>query len=495
MKTISEIRVKKFRNLSDVTVPVGKRITAIAGQNGTSKTSLLGMISHVFSYYPETKMLNGDQFSSKYSEIFRFSFPKYDKPGEHIYSVLFEDGEEIGVNSTERIDSKKRKSLRLKVGEAKIGRGKVKVPVAYLGMKRLYPFAQENKATRDKKSILNQAESEEYGRLHNSILLMDEDIFSSRIKTRNKDYFAPETSTYDHVGISAGQDNIGQIITTLISFRRLKDDLGSKYIGGIILIDELDASLYPAAQMKLVEMLFALSKDLDLQIFFTTHSLEILEAVAGRTKNGDGTVIYLDKGSGNIVPKVNPDLERLRRALKVLGPAENPVNSKINVYIEDGVARDFAESITSKEVMRDVKYIASYLSESVLQTLADAKLPDLEDSLFVVDGDISPASKNVIRLPGDVYPELVIFNHLKSLDKSDSFWSGSDEKYTKQFCFKDCPDNKDKEKVKKWYKEQKSFLKKQTKNAWKSWGDINAAEVASFNEKIARKIEKLVPKS
>lgn len=490
MRVITNIKIDKFRNLQDVDIPVGKRITAIAGQNGTSKTSLLGIISHVFSYFPDRKMLNGNQFISKYSEIFRFSFPKFDRPGEHAYLVFFEDGEEIGVTSTERTERGKKQGLRLRVGKSKAGRGKIKVPVAYLGMKRLYPFAQEKRATRDKKSILNSVESSEYEKLHNEILLMDEKISSSRIKTRNKDYFAPESDKYDHVGISAGQDNIGQIITTILSFRRLKSELGVDYAGGIILIDELDASLYPAAQTKLVEKLFVLSKELDLQIFFTTHSLEILEAVAKRTQNGDGIIVYLNKASGSIVPEINPDIEKLRRALKVLGPEIDLTHPKINIYVEDDVAKDFAESITGRKTKLKIKYFPSFLGAGELQKLAGAKLPDLDGAIFLIDGDVPCKSKRVIQLPGKVYPELVVFNHLKNLDASDAHWSDSDADYTKQFCFRDCADDSDKGKVKKWYKDQKVRLKRWTKEIWASWSSANEAEVGHFNDKITKILEK-----
>ncbi len=492
MKTISEIRIKKFRNLKNIKIPIAKRIIAIAGQNGTSKTSLLGMVSHIFGYYTDRKMLNGDQFSSKYSEIFRFSFPKYDKPGEHVYSIEFDDGEVVDVVSAERVEQGKKKGLRLKVGKAKVGRGKIKIPVAYLGMKRLYPFAQENKVTKDKKSILLPEEVDEYKKLHNEILLMEEEIFSSRIKTRNKDYFAPESEKYDHVGISAGQDNIGQLITTILSFRRLKNDLGNQYEGGIILIDEIDASLYPAAQMKLVEKLFRLSNELDLQIFFTTHSLEVLEEVVKRTKNNDGSVIYLNKASGKINPIVNPDLDELRRALKVLGPKLEQNIEKNNVYVEDMVAKDFAESITDKNLRKKVKFIPTReFGDGILQALADANLPDLKKAIFLIDGDVPCRAKKVLQLPGKVYPELVIYNHLKNLLDNDQIWSSSDSGYSKQFCFRDCPNSDDKNKVKNWYKNQKSHLGNQLKNIWKSWASNNQESVKQFNQKLLKKLENL----
>ena len=52
-----------------------------------------------------------------------------------------------------------------------------------------------------------------------------------------------ETAKYSNLGNSAGQDNLGQILTAILSFRELKKKIGDRYDGGILLIDEVDAAL------------------------------------------------------------------------------------------------------------------------------------------------------------------------------------------------------------------------------------------------------------
>ena len=51
------------------------------------------------------------------------------------------------------------------------------------------------------------------------------------------------------------------------------------YKGGILLIDELDATLYGFSQTKLVDYLWKAAKDYKIQIVFTTHSPIILKCV------------------------------------------------------------------------------------------------------------------------------------------------------------------------------------------------------------------------
>ena len=88
---INSIEVLKFRGLENVTINFGKRITAICGKNGTSKSTILGILAQVFSFREDVsvepsikltdyKTLTGKGFKSDFSDHFRFS-EKYDVGG------------------------------------------------------------------------------------------------------------------------------------------------------------------------------------------------------------------------------------------------------------------------------------------------------------------------------------------------------------------------------------------------------------------------------
>lgn len=484
---ITKVEVKKFRNLEDISFRVGKKVTAIAGQNGTSKTALLGMISHIFNFSSNFRTLTGAPFYAMYSEIFRFSYPNYDKAGQHIYTIHFNDHSSVNVNSYDRTKNKKPINLRLRVGKSSRGRGKTKMPVIYLGMKRLFPFAQEAKITKDVQAKLSEEEAKFYKNSHNAILLMNEEVETDRIVTKNKDYFAPRTKRYDHLGISAGQDNIGQIITAVLSFKKLKEQQSTNYQGGFIFIDEVDASLYPGAQLKLVEFLFKMASELDLQIFFTTHSLEILEAVSKCTPNNDGAVIYLDKNRNKITPKINLNISKIRNDLKVLGPEFLSLSKeKKYFYLEDGVAKSFAKNIIDNKIKKTIILNAANLGEGLLQAVAKAKLPAFKTSYFLLDGDVTirDGTDNVLKLPGGKPPELVAFEYLRSLSRDDEFWEDSQLGYTSQFCFKDCDDASDKNKLKNWFGTQTRYWGKNASKLWKRWKEDNVDLVKKFNSNL-----------
>lgn len=83
----------------------------------------------------------------------------------------------------------------------------------------------------------------------------------------------------------------------ILSFKRLKSSL-DPWPGGILLIDEVDATLHPSAQNRLFELLFQMSRELDIQIIFTTHSLSLLSYIykckeANNVYRTDINIIYL----------------------------------------------------------------------------------------------------------------------------------------------------------------------------------------------------------
>src|SRR5699024_2964885 len=115
------------------------------------------------------------------------------------------------------------------------------------------------------------------------ILSTPDDVKASALiefsDAKNKIGASVSTERYGDMANSAGQDNLGQILLTTMSFEKLKAERGASYNGGLFLIDEIDSTLHPAAQNKLYIYLTRKAKELNLQIVFTTHSLSLLEFI------------------------------------------------------------------------------------------------------------------------------------------------------------------------------------------------------------------------
>lgn len=76
----------------------------------------------------------------------------------------------------------------------------IQFPLIYLGLRRLIPLSTESETNH---------------------------ITPDAVKSPNKNVLAMKTKHYNHLGNSAGQDNIGQILAAIISFTKLKEKLGT----------------------------------------------------------------------------------------------------------------------------------------------------------------------------------------------------------------------------------------------------------------------------
>lgn len=82
-------------------------LTAIAGQNGTQKSTLLGIITQTFTLKTEDSMrvekpLCGGSYISAFKDKFRLS-PTFDKPKGHEWTISFDAGmDDFTVESIKR---------------------------------------------------------------------------------------------------------------------------------------------------------------------------------------------------------------------------------------------------------------------------------------------------------------------------------------------------------------------------------------------------------
>ena len=312
---ITKVHIEKFRGFQDQDFEVGSMLTAIAGQNGTQKSTLLGMITQTFTLGRDKnpmgveKPLCGGNYRSAFSEKFRLS-PKFDQPGTHEWTLSFDDGSDYTIESIPRTGTK---SIRFwQKGMRGKGDGYIQFPTIFLSLKRVLPVAESGSVYES--SILTDDELAEFKNLHDKILITESNIESaSLLAGTNKQTIGITTDKYDWNENSVGQDNLSKIILALFSFKRLKEKYSDDYKGGILAIDELDATMYPASQKQLLKVLRTYASKLKLQIFFTTHSLSLLESIDDLigeciqkevTKN-QVKLIYIKRQDGKIITEVS----------------------------------------------------------------------------------------------------------------------------------------------------------------------------------------------
>lgn len=165
---------------------------------------------------------------------------------------------------------------------------KMPIPVIYLGLSRLFPIgeADEDKITTNKIRFVDDKQKQWFIERYAEILSIYDRIGEvnnySIGETDKKNGVGIETDKYDYLTNSSGQDNLGQILMALLSFQMLKQTR-SEWTGGLLLIDEIDATLHPAAQKRLIDLLTKEAKQIAIQVVVTTHSSDLLKHICSKT--------------------------------------------------------------------------------------------------------------------------------------------------------------------------------------------------------------------
>lgn len=191
--------------------------------------------------------------------------------------------------------------------------------------------------------------------------------------------------------------HLGTAESSLIEF--FKTDF-PKY--SLLLIDEAEVALHPKAQRKFIQELIDLARSKEIQIILTTHSEFIL---AELPKEGR---IYID-AEKNVIPEVSPEF-----ALSKMDSVRHP---ELSIYVED----DFAE-ILVKEMLRverpdlldklNFQIFGGAEAGKAISKLLQRKPTPIPKGVVVLDGD-QDISDDYCVLPGGKAPEKVIFKQIK----------------------------------------------------------------------------------
>ncbi|HAV3471737.1 TPA: AAA family ATPase [Acinetobacter baumannii] len=442
---VKSLNVIKFRALNDLKINFGERVTVICGKNGTAKSTILGLLAQIFSfekdYTTDTELpftpLHSPVFKSKFSEHFRLS-EKFDLPGGleasyELYDAYFRSDITPILKLYNYKDRKlPRAVVRNNITNSTVTNDSRNVthPVIYLSLNRLIPIVNRHKyETKDLEFLNNH--KDEFIRINNQLLCKTSgSLFTPT--TGSIESVAVHSTTYDHESVSAGEDNAGQIIQAIFSFKKLKEEYGN-YHGGLLLIDEADAGLFPGAQYQLKEILNRYAKELNIQVVFTTHSPILIEEYykLSQRDHKNFKTIYLSNKLGKIQIFENYSWTDIYADISVKMKEVSPELSfpETNVYFEDDEARAFFNALVTQrkvkkplKLMKDISMGCGNYLELIRQ-----KVPEFDKlSLLILDGDVPDskikAHRNVVKLPGDIPPDQLLFEFLYKLPEDDLYW-------------------------------------------------------------------------
>lgn len=420
---IKSVEIEQFRAFEHVSFSLGKRITAISGRNATQKTTLLGMIGQPFTISSKEhpmygcKTIDGYNFRSQFREKFRIS-PEHDVIGAHKWKLHLHNGvyeqNYYSVESIARRQTGRAPTLRFWNAESRArGAGYIQLPVYFLSLSRLFPIGETTK-TQSVPSPLTKEELEYCITNYRTILSIQSvsGIPSVGIEkaAASKIFAGVSDDTHDIFTNSAGEGNIMKIILAVLSFKRLKEQYSRDYKGGILLIDELDATLYGFSQTKLVEYLWQAASDYKIQIVFTTHSPLILKCINKYQRKErkdrdinlspyayDSSIVYLEphydtKGKRTIMPKNISSNSELSNALNDINLTIPLEGNKVNVYCEDARAVAFLQYLLSRSLKVNLDLFMSFVDINLgwpnYIQLAEKHIPEFRNNIIVLDGDV-----------------------------------------------------------------------------------------------------------
>lgn len=179
---------------------------------------------------------------------------------------------------------------------------------------------------------------------------------------------------------------------------------------GLILIDEIETSLHPRAQRRLIRDLARIAREQELQIVVTTHSPYILDELPP-----EGRIYIMNGVDGkSVVTGVSPEFAMTR-----MDEEQHP---EADVYVEDNRASALvAEALVKVDgTLRSRTKISAFGSASVGnalgQMVAGNRFP--RPSVVFLDGDQARAPGCYV-LPGGDAPEIVLFNALRQMNWRD----------------------------------------------------------------------------
>lgn len=175
----------------------------------------------------------------------------------------------------------------------------------------------------------------------------------------------------------------------------------------LLLIDEVEASLHPSAQRRLVRFLLHVSRQRRIQIILTTHSPYVVRELPPEAI----VMLRHTPAAFNVLYGVSTEF-----AMDLLDDDKHP---EVYIFVEDDEAGQLLREIivsdsSSSDLLQRID-IRSVGPSNVVITLGQLgkrrKLP--YKSLAVLDGDASDS--NCLSLPGEGPPERLVYTDLQQL--------------------------------------------------------------------------------
>ncbi|WP_423358718.1 ATP-dependent nuclease [Pseudomonas citronellolis] len=412
----------RFRGLTEVDLSFDFPITAIAGKNGTGKSTILALACCAYHNLSEGyKALNRKQTYYTFADFFIQHKEEVPPQGISIryhfaYNKLrispdYPDGKGVAYQIRHKAQNGKWNEYA----------GRVIRNTIFVGIERIIPHSEKSQSRsycRQFKEGAPAGWEEKVASIVGFILGKKYDEF--KVSSHSK-YRLPIAkfagTTISGFNMGAGESALFEIFTTIFSCPE----------GSLFVIDEIELGLHIEAQKRLIKKLKEVCLERKAQIICTTHSSEIFECLPDEAR------IFLEKVNNKTIATTGVSAEHAFSKLS----AEN--SRELDILVEDDVAKTLI-ALAIPTNLRSRVNIESIGSASALsiQLAATYKRKNKKNTIAIFDGDqrnkegdnfkkaksilekedndfITWLKARVSYLPGTTWPEAWILETSKTL--------------------------------------------------------------------------------
>ncbi|WP_422354039.1 ATP-dependent nuclease [Roseivirga pacifica] len=396
MKDKLDIELRNIRGIKSLKVSLNLRpgIYAITGKNASGKSSLIASLSAIFY----RKIL-----SSYFQNTPHGAFIKYQLEGDSMEATKKDEVKWDFVGD-----------LRLNgFYEGSIIHGNRFRDANYGALYRANKVKRENLTpaedfVKENLGIILKDDANHYESLYR---LKAKDAFYF-FKFRGSPYFTinkEEELIISQFSLSTGENLLISLLHS-IHFQLIKKSARDHYI---VLLDEIELALHPQALVRLVKFLGQLSRERNIAIYFSTHSVELVRQIA------PNNIYYLEKHIDNTVEVINPCYPSYAtRNISFFDGYD------LLVLVEDHLARTIIEWIQRRHDLNSSKLIHILPSGGWENTLSlhsdilDSELLGFGKSVIsVLDGDIEQEYNSKYKDKGKMKALNVSFLPIPSIEK------------------------------------------------------------------------------
>lgn len=392
-KRLEWIQVDGLRGWKNEKFALNYPIMAVVGENGSGKSTLLQCIAAVYSSRPPKKQ--GRKRQAKKPTFASDFFP--DTAWEEVKGATVRYSVRQGNNPPQE------GSLRKPGTRWRGNTDRPERQVVYVDLSRIQPILSRVGYSRLAKPQWEEEtaipfEKHSFTRFAQ---IMGREYQIAKMSYVNADKYRPVPvlghSGNEYSGFHQGAGEI--ILAELLQVEIPKES--------IVLIDEIESSLHPRLQRRLIRDLAELARTLELQIIVTTHSPFVLDELPSEAR---AQIIQTVTGR-TIVYGVTPEF--------AMSKMDDVQQHECDLYVEDEHAERMlielivAHSSNPESVLRcrTIKYGAASVGQALGIMAVQSRFP--RPSFVFLDGDqgIAPGC---INLPGEEAPERVVFEALRA---------------------------------------------------------------------------------